>query len=125
MGILFATILAIVAVEYFYRIPFRLHIDKLIKLTSKSTHVALSRKISDHWKEIILLRYARDIAIHTIRLGVILIGGISVVVVPSMLLDYIFNATSSTIESFASLIGNLTILATTVFYVVIRKNLNK
>ena len=73
-GVLFASLLPLLAVEYFFRLPFVSRARTLIKVANKSSRVVISKKISDHWKEVVLLRYSRDLATHTIIVALMLFG---------------------------------------------------
>lgn len=121
MGILNVSLLALLAVEYFFRLPFGLHIRALMRIAKKSLRVALSKNISDHWKEIVLLRYSRELATHTIVVALMLIGCVPLVGLPALFLDWLFVLNPSTIESFSSVTGLLSMTIASLLYIVLRK----
>ena len=59
-------LIAIIAVEIFSQIPIGKPLYKLFLLAKKAPAIILSKHISDHWKEIVLQRYARDMAVNSI-----------------------------------------------------------
>ena len=103
MGLVIASFLAILGVEYLNRVPLIAHLKLLIHVSRKSIFVISSRKISDHWKEIVLFRYAKDLAIQTLLLGLILIGLFLMIVIPALLMDELFSPNPSIVQSFSNL----------------------
>ena len=65
-GIFCVSLLAIVTVEYLRQLPFRRVAEKMLDVARKSLRVLLSKRISDHWKERVLLRYAQLIIVSTL-----------------------------------------------------------
>lgn len=122
MGILFASILALLVVEYFFKLPFFKHAGTLKAVVNKSIHVVLSKRISDHWKEAILLRYARELAIHTVVIALMLFGAVPLVILPAFILDLIFAPNPSTIESLSSLVGLSAMTIVSLLYMALRKH---
>jgi len=51
----------IVSIELFYKFNFFLHTSLCIKIFNKVLKIILSKKISDHWKEIMVPFYALQI----------------------------------------------------------------
>lgn len=121
MGILFASLIALLAVEYFYRVPFVSRTKALIATSYKSIRVVSSKNISDHWKEIVLLRYARELSTHSVAIFVMLAACVPLVVLPAFLLDWFFAPNPSTIESFSSLAGLFSMFMASLLYVSLRK----
>lgn len=122
MGILFASILALLVVEYFFKLPFFKHTRTLKMVVNKSIHVVLSKRVSDHWKEIILLRYARELAIHTVVIALMLVGAVPLVILPAFILDLVFAPNPSTIESLSSLAGLSTMTIVSLLYMAFRNH---
>jgi hypothetical protein len=125
ISILFASLLALLAVEYFFRLPFVSRGRALIGIANKSARVVISKKISDHWKEIVLLRYARELATHTVVLALMLFGCVLLVVLPALFLDWLFVPKPSTIDSFSSLLGLSSMTIVSFLYITLRKRLGK
>lgn len=122
MDILFASIPALLVVEYFLKLPFAPHARALTAIVTKSMRLVLSNKISDHWKEVVLLRYARELAIHTFVVALMLFGAVFLVVLPAFLLDWIFVPNPSVIEYLSSLVGLSTMTVISSLYMVFRKH---
>jgi len=123
IGIIFVSLLALLAVEYFFRLPFVSRSRALIGIANKSARVVISKKISDHWKEIVLLRYATELATHTVVLALMLFGCVPLVGLPALFLDWLFVPVPSTIESFSSLLGLSSMTIVSILYITIRKHL--
>jgi hypothetical protein len=123
MGILFVSLIAVLSVEYFLRLPFALRCRALMVIATKSVRRILSKKISDHWKEVILLRYARELMTHTFVIASMLIAWIPLVVLPALFLDWIFVPHPSTIESFSNLSGMASMTVVSFIYILLRKRL--
>ena len=121
MKLIIALFLAIIAVEYVFRVPLLLHSKMLISVANRSVIVIRSKKISDHWKEIVLLRYARELTRHTLSLAFMLLGLFLLVFLPAFLIDYLSHSTPSIIEIFSSLTGLFTITIVTISYAVVRQ----
>lgn len=71
--------------ECFLRLPFTKHIKILSLYTSKSFRVILSKRISDHWKEVILPLFAAKILCASLLLLLLLLLSFS----PLALLHYL------------------------------------
>ena len=121
MKLIIASFLAIIAVEYVFRVPLLLHSKMLISVANRSATVIRSKKISDHWKETVLLRYARDLIRHTLSLAFMLLGLFLLIFLPAFLIDYLFHSTPSIIEIFFSFSGLLIITIVTMGYAVVRQ----
>lgn len=94
-------------------------------IAAQSVRVVLSRKISDHWKEVVLLRYARDLATHSVLVALMLLGCAPLVVLPALFLDWLFVPKPSTIESFSSLPGLFSMTIAVLTYMAVRKRFGK
>ena len=114
----------ICGVEYVLRVPLLPQVRLLINVVNKSIAVVGSTKISDHWKEIVLLRYARDLAVHTLFVALLLLGLFLLVFLPSFLMDHLIQSTPSIIGSFTSTKGLLTITGVSGVYVVVRRRIS-
>lgn len=125
MGVLFASLLVLPAIEYFLRLPFIPHLRSLIEVGKKSAHIIMARNISDHWKEIVLIRYARDMAVHTTIIALMLAGLGCVVILPALFLDWLVAPAPSTVESLASLPGLAGMTLVSVAYLYTRKRIGK
>ncbi len=75
----------LIAVEIFLRTSFRKNVHELLDFTKRSTHTISSAKISDHWKEKVLLHYSGKIFINSLRLFLCL----SLTVLPIIIIDYL------------------------------------
>lgn len=87
--ITFITIVSILAIEYFFYFPFTNSGNDLFVIMKKSLRVVTSRRISCHWKELVLIRYANEIFKSTACLFLILVGLIILVITCSLLLDWL------------------------------------
>jgi hypothetical protein len=121
MSLLIATLLSLLAIECLIRLPIIKHGKHLLNTANKSVNILISRKISDHWKEKVLLHYSRKLILHTMMLisimGLILI----IILLPAWILDKFFIDELHIIESFSSLWGLLSISAGALIYILIRK----
>ena len=59
-------LLCLIGIEVFIALPVLRYINALTAVSKKAVRVTTSSKISDHWKEIVLQRYARDMAVNSI-----------------------------------------------------------
>lgn len=87
VDILFITVISILAVEYCLYFPFANFGKGLQIIVKKALRVVISRRISDHWKEIVLIRYAMDILKNMIYLVLILLGLLILVIIGSVLFN--------------------------------------
>ena len=117
MGYVLASLFAIFGVEYVLRIPLLPRTKSLIKVANRSLAVIRLSKASDHWKEIVLLRYARDLLGHTLLLALMLIGLFLLILLPAILIDGLFQLSPSILDAFSSANGLITITIVSVVYV--------
>jgi hypothetical protein len=123
MVYLAVSLITIVAVELFLRLPLARLVRELAAVLQKVTRVITSSAISDHWKEKVLLRYAGSIALSTLRIGAVL-GGIGLVVfILCLLADMLPGAGPSTLEVFASWGGIALATGISVVYYLARSRL--
>lgn len=124
-GLAYAFFLPPLAVEYFHRVPFAKYIAALTGTSGRAIRIMRSKNISDHWKEIVLLRYARDTFIGTVKLGSLLIGCAMLLVVPALLLDRLVAPSPSVLNAIASMPGLLVMTMSSLIYVTLRRWLGK
>lgn len=118
--ILSAILISLILVEYFFRTPFLQYVKNLNRVALKSLHIVVSKKISDHWKELILLRFARDILIYAGALGLMLAGLTLFAWLLFFLLDYFLQLDATVVEFYSKPIILLVMLISSVMYVTIR-----
>lgn len=71
--------LCVILVEVFAWLPVMATVKRLISVAGKARAVLLSERISDHWKERVLLKYAGRIFANTVELsGYLLLLGLLV-----------------------------------------------
>ena len=58
MNHLFLLLVCIICIEIFFKFNFPVILMSIFKITIKVNHVLLNKKISDHWKSIIIPFYA-------------------------------------------------------------------
>ena len=87
--------------------------------------VTTSSKISDHWKEKVLQRYSRDMAVASLMLGFLLIVLFGIITLASSLADMILQPDIATLQFFVSIPGLITATIFSLFYVSVRKHLVK
>ena len=61
-------VVSILSVEYLCRVPLTRHVTHMGLVAKKSSRVMTSPRISDHWKERVLLRYSGQLVMETIRI---------------------------------------------------------
>lgn len=122
MTLLITTLLSLLAIEIFIRLPFIKHGKQLLNIANKSVSVLISRRISDHWKEKVLLYYAQKLISHTITLTSMLGFILIMILLPAWILDQLFINELYIIESFSSLYGLLSMSAAASIYILIRKH---
>jgi len=121
IALLFASLLALLASEYFFRLPFIPHAKAVLSIQHKAFAVIRSAKISDHWKEIVLLCYAKKLAMHTFIIALMLLGGFSLVVLPALFVDFLWVLKPSVLESFSTWLGLICMAISSSCYILLRK----
>ena len=111
---------AILACEFFLRLPFNTLLIRLVRFSKRAVSVLRSRKISDHWKEKALPCYAVKIGMASLALGALLCAALSPFVVVTLLFSPRF---SELIHFFADLSASLGITVLAVGYLVLRRKL--
>ena len=125
MGLLVASLLTLLVVEYFYRVPLVIHAKALQLISEKSLRLVASKHISDHWKEKVLLRYARDVAVHTAVIALMLTGSIVLFVLPALFIDWMFAVNPTTIESITTIQSMLILMLVAILYIPLRNHLER
>ena len=121
MRILFATFISIIAVEYCFRVPLLQCSKTLIQVAGRSANLIRSKKISDHWKEIALIRYSCILFRQTFFLAVILIGFCFVVFLMAKLADHMFGFAESILTIYFDPSGLFVIMIVTLVYANVRQ----
>lgn len=104
-SVLLASLLALLAVECFIHLPFGKEGGKLLVVVGKSMKLLGSKRISDHWKERVLMRYAFDTLKSSLYLALLLAGLLVCFGTCGFLLDTWFDPEPTTIETLANPIG--------------------
>jgi len=120
MGLFIASIFTIFGIEYIFRIPLRSRVKLMLRTLDKCRILIRSTKTSDHRKQALLLRYSYNLIRHTLYLGSMILGCFLLIFLPVFLIDYIFQFVPSTIDSFSSPVGLITIIVVSLIYTVIR-----
>ena len=89
MEYLIIAIVSILAVELFLKLPVRQAVDNLWRVSQKASHVVLSPHISDHWKEKVMLVYAKQAFTRTLKLATIILVFVAMVLLPVVIFDYL------------------------------------
>jgi len=107
-------------VELFYRLPIVLTAKNLSGMAAKSARVIKSGKISDHWKEKVLLRYSCLIFEVSILLLVYLLLCFS----PLIVIDFLGKSQGNDLVGFTmSFTGLSGSIAVAIIYATLRKRL--
>ena len=120
LPVAFATI---VAVELFLRLSVVHIVTGLPVILKKVAKVASSRKISDHWKEKALLRYAGMIAMISLKLAAIISLVCATIILLSLLIKLVFTLQSSILDVLSTWTGFTLAAAVAVAYVKVRSHL--
>ena len=89
MEYLIIAVVSILAVELFLKLPVRQAVDDLWRVSRKASHTVLSPHISDHWKEKVMLVYARQAFTSTLRLAAIILIFVALILLPVVIVDYL------------------------------------
>ena len=120
-GNLLASLLVVPAVEYFFRVPFFFQVQVFLDIATKSMRLVASRRISDHWKEIVLLRYARELMRATLYLTLIFVGLLLLLSAGALFLDWWFSPQPTTLHALTKPWGWVSMTLTSVIYIYFRK----
>ena len=89
MEYLIVAFVSVLAVEIFLRLPVRQVVNELWTVSQKASRTVMSRHISDHWKEKVMLVYARKVFSCTIKLAAIMVVFISLTLLPVFIVDFL------------------------------------
>ena len=120
MGLFIASILTIFGIEYIFRIPLMTPVKLMLRTLDKCRILIPSTKTSDHQKQSLLLRYSYDLIRATLYLSSMLLGLFLLIFLPAILIDHIFQMLPSTIDSFRSTVGLITLIVVSLIYTIIR-----
>lgn len=81
-------VVSIWAVEIFLRLPVRETVNDLLRVSKKAIHTVLSPHISDHWKEKVMLVYAKKSFTSTLKLAGIILIFLALVLIPVFAVDH-------------------------------------
>jgi hypothetical protein len=123
MTYLAACLICVAAIELFVRLPFLKQVARLGEIGRKTKWVIGSSRISDHWKEKVLQRYSRDMAVCSITLGLYMAIVLGVVTVLAIAFDTVVQPDMPTLEYFMSTEGLLLTTAFAFMYVFVRRRL--
>ncbi len=93
-------------------------IGEIRTVSGKALHILTAKSVSDHWKEKVMLAYARSLFTSTIKLGVFLV----IIGIVAFLLILGFDFLGATVGDFiVSWIGILFSILVAIIYLRIRK----
>ncbi len=123
MTYLSAAIVTVVAVECFCRLPVMAFVAELTDVLTKVRWVLLSKNVSDHWKEKVLLVYAGRIAVATGKIALALLALAALVLAATQVLDWLLTPSPGTLDGLMSTWGLTASLAVSVLYFLLRRRL--
>ncbi len=88
MEYLIIAVVSVWAVEVFLRLPVRDAVNELWRVSQKALRTVASPRISDHWKEKVLLVYARLSFAGTVKLAAYIAVFIALTLLPVVAVDY-------------------------------------
>ena len=89
MEYLIIAVVSVLAVELFLKLPVRQAVDDLWQVSKKASHTVMSPHISDHWKEKVMLVYARQAFTNTLKLAAIILISVALILLPVVIVDYL------------------------------------
>jgi hypothetical protein len=116
MTYLSAALIGLLFVELLFRLPVFHTVKSLAAVTRKSLAVISSRKISDHWKEKVLLSYAGQTARFTITLFLFFVVIFAAVYLSSLTLDFLLHPDLPVLEFLLTAPGILFTTAVSLLY---------
>lgn len=125
MRYLVLVIIAIAAVELFMLLPIWRPIQAMLSLGRKIPRVLGSRHVSDHWKEKVLQRYARDLALNSLRVFAWLLLALALLTALTVALDSILTQSASTLDYLAGTEGIIVISLLSLAYYWLRYRLGQ
>lgn len=123
MGYFFTSILMIFSVEYFLNIPFIVHVKKMLTVSKKSYQVVSSKRISDHWKERVILHYAIQLMKESLYLFAMLLLFFVLLIMASHLFDQLMTTEPNTTEILSLPMNWLWMTALCLFYLYFKNKL--
>ncbi len=118
MSYLLVILASCIAVELFMRLPVIAQAQRLFGTTRKAGHVIAAQTVSDHWKERVMLRYARELMMSSLLLILFIVGAVFVAVIPAFFAKAFVDPTLSIEHLFSSWMAiALSLLAATAYYV--------
>ena len=118
---MFATVIAVLMVEVFCRLPILRDVADMVALGTKITKVIRSRHISDHWKERVLVRYAGRLAWYSCKIFLWLLGVAAAIIGFAWTVDRFSGAADSTIGFLSSATGLAFATGVSIAYYVLRR----
>jgi len=115
---IFLLLVCVLSVEIFINSNFLSILKKFSKVIKKVIHLITSKKISDHWKEKVLLVYALRIMKYSLQILTILLFIISLLITA----DYLYN---NLLFHVFSLIGIIESLVFSLGYLFLRQSITK
>ena len=115
------TVMSILALEMFIIFPFLQMATKIKQNVMKSTRLINNPRISDHWKEKVLLSYSLTIMKYSLILFALLCAFFLMVITPLFLIDYQFELFPTLIELSSSMKGTLFIVIISTLYYLVKK----
>ena len=97
-------IVCILSVEIFIRINFLSHINSLLNLIKKITHIIPQKIISDHWKEKAIPIYALKLMKHSLKILFILLLILSLFLVADFFVNELLAFTLSFVGILESIV---------------------
>lgn len=123
MSYLLVALASVIAVELFTRLPLLVQVHRLLRTTGKAGKTIASRAVSDHWKERVMLRYAVEILLCSLKLIVFMSVTLALAVFPALLTQLLYDPALQITELFSSTGTVLFSLAVAVAYYVARSRL--
>lgn len=118
MNHLLVVLASFIAVELFLRLPVIDQVHRLFGTTHKAGHIITARAVSDHWKERVMLRYAREILFSSVKLVVFMTGVLLLAVLPAWLVQLFIDPGLSIETLFSSWSAvAVSLIAATLYYV--------
>ena len=118
MNYLLVILASFIAVELFLRLPVIDQVHQLFGTTHKAGHIITARAVSDHWKERVMLRYAREIMLSSIKLVLFMTGVLILAVLPAFLVQLFIDPSLSIETLFSSWSAVVvSLIAATLYYV--------
>jgi hypothetical protein len=119
MEYLIIAVVSIWAVEIFLRLPVRQAVNDLWRVSQKALQVVSSSHISDHWKEKVMLVYARKSFASTLKLAALILVFLSLTLMPIVVVDYLKLAEQPVLPLLATTKGLIasTVMAACYFWV--------